>query len=300
MPGSASLIRFSWCLMADLPQESWRVGSRSITPLPVDELDPDPRGVLWIYEPPRPTATYIVSTDPTVGKTGWNRWARTDDDMRIDNAVVEVLRLGRRIGGEQQPDVQVAEYAAPIDAVDLAPVVNAIGRMYAGDAEDGQALLIGEVTGPGAVTLRELIDRYGYTNHWMWTRWGDMKTTRTTAPWWRSFRSANKDLWMRGLHHIHKGRVILRSAHLIEEMSDCVADNITLIGEARHGRHDDRVMALLFALWAAHDWSLSDEPYEDATAATRQDKPTNYQATDHTIEEATSDWDEQMSRMWDR
>lgn len=284
--------------MSDLKQSAWRIGTRSISPTEVD--DPDPRGIFWMWEEPRPTATYIVSTDPTVGKTGWSRWSRTDDDLRIDNAVVQILRMGRRVGGEQQPDIQVAEYAAPIDAVDLAPVVNAIGRLYCGDAEDGQALLIGEVTGPGAVTLRELIDRYGYTNHWKWTRWGGMSTQRTGQPWWYSSRSANKDLWMRGLHHIHKGRVQLRSAALVEEMSDCVADSYTLIGEARHGRHDDRVMSLLFALWAAHDWSLSDEPFEDATAATRQDAPINLQATDCTDAEMNDVWDEQVSRMFDR
>lgn len=261
--------------------------------------DPDPRGILWIWEEPRANADYVVSVDPTVGKTGWSRWSRTDDDMRIDNAVVQVLRAGVR----GAPDVQVAEFAAPIDAVELAPVVNAIGRLYPGingaDA-DGQALVIGEVTGPGAVTLRELINRFGYTAHWLWTQWGGMSTRRTGQPWWYSSRSANKDLWMRGLHHLHKGRVKLASEWLVEEMSDTIADTYTLIGEARNGRHDDRVMALLFGLWALHDWTANEEGYEDAATPQAADAPMNYQAMDLDAEELSADWDERVSRMFDR
>ncbi len=42
-------------------------------------------------------------------------------------------------------DIQVAEFAAPIDAEDAAGVVNFLGRMYAGASEEDQALAIIEV-----------------------------------------------------------------------------------------------------------------------------------------------------------
>jgi hypothetical protein len=270
--------------------ESWKIGKQSISPVAADELDQDPRGLLFMWERPSQRATYILGVDPTVGKTGWSRWSRVDDDLRIDNAVIQVLRKGN-------PDVQVAEFAAPVDAVELAPIVNAVGRLYAGSSEEGQAYCIVESTGPGAVTLREMIDKYGYTNLFMWHYYGGSLTNKVAAGkvGWFSSRSANKDLWMRGLHHIHKGRVRVHSEYLVEEMTDCMADSYTLIGEARHGRHDDRVMALLFAIWAAHDWSFGDEPQERAVV--EQANLPNWQATDMDVDELTEAWNERMDQL---
>src|SRR5262245_12713784 len=104
-----------------------RVGSAELQR--ADPEDTDPRGLVHIYEPPRPTATYVLGVDPTVGITGWNRHLRTQSDEKVDNACVQVIRVGT-------PDTQVAEYAAPIDAYELATVVNFLGRMYAGANED--------------------------------------------------------------------------------------------------------------------------------------------------------------------
>lgn len=278
-----------------MPPESWKIGRQSIVPLDADELDADPRGVLYIYEEPRPTATYVIALDPTVGKTGWNRWSRTDDDLSIDNAAIEIIRRGR---GPDLPDVQVAEFAAPVDAIELAPIANALGRLYAGSNEDGQAYMIGDVVGPGAVTLRELIDRFGYTNHFLWRYYaGGTSSTmpRKQTLWWQSSRSANKDLWMRGLHHIHKGGVRIHSPYLVEEMSDCMADSFTLIGEARYGRHDDRIKCLLYGIWALHDWALGEESVERVDV--QPANPVNWQATDMDVDEMSAAWDDRMEQL---
>ena len=48
---------------------------------------------------------------------------------------------------------------------DLGDVANAVGRMYGGDNEDGQALAIIEVwPGPGEPCQRRMISKYGYTH----------------------------------------------------------------------------------------------------------------------------------------
>lgn len=271
--------------------KSWRVGSRVVVPYVAD--DEDERGILHVWEEPRQYATYVVSVDPTVGRPGWSREFRTEADLDTDNAAIEVFRAGR--GG--QPDVQVAEYAAPVDAIDIAPIVATIGQLYAGSNEDGQALVIGEVTGPGAVTLRELVDRFQYANLWQWTQWGSAQTRRTQQFWWYSSRSSNKDLWMRGLHHIQKYRVHLQSKWLVEEMADCIADAYLLIGEARYGRHDDRVMAMLFNLWALHDWSTREElePLERPvdTAAPK------WEASDISYDQMCQSWDDRIAELTD-
>lgn len=277
--------------------DCWKIGNLSVAPADwgkgADDFDTDPRGLLFVYEKPIPTATYVIATDPTVGKTGWNRYARVDDDKHIDNATIEVIRRGT--GGN--PDVQAAEYAAPIDAVELAPILNALGRIYCGNAEDGQALMIGDVVGPGAVTLRELIDRFNYTNHFMWKYYGQAGNSvagRGQKLWWPSSRSVNKDLWMRGMHHMHKGRIRIYSEYLVEEMADCVADAYLLIGEARHGKHDDRLKCLLYGIWALHDWSF-DDPME--TSPVEVTEPKNLQRCDVSYEDMARMWSEHVDAM---
>jgi hypothetical protein len=271
--------------------KSWRIGNRTVVPYSVDDSDSDERGIFYVWEEPISTATYVVSLDPTVGRPGWSREFRTEADIETDNACIEVFRAGT--GG--QPDVQVAEYAAPVDAIDIAPIAATVGMLYGGNNEDGQALLIGEVTGPGAVTLRELVDRYNYSHLWQWTQWGTAQVRRTQQFWWYSSRSANKDLWMRGLHHIQKYRVHLQSKWLIEEMADCIADAYLLIGEARYGRHDDRVMAMLFNLWALHDWSTR-EDIEPLERPVDTNAP-KWEASDISYEGTLAAWDEHIASL---
>lgn len=268
---------------------TWKIGSRTLTPTSVD--DDDERGLLWVWEEPYASTPYIVSVDPTVGRPGWSREFRTEADLDTDNCAIEVFRPGRA----GAPDVQVAEYAAPIDAIDAAPVVAHIGLLYGQHNEDGQAQVIGEVTGPGAVTLRELIDKWNYTNLWQWTQWGGAQTRRTQQFWWYSSRSANKDLWMRGSHHIHKRRVVLRSKWLVEELADIVGDIWMLIGEARYGRHDDRAMALLFNLWAMHDWS-SREDMEPLERPVDVNAP-RWEASDISVQGMTDEWERRFSEL---
>jgi hypothetical protein len=271
--------------------KSWRIGTRTVTPCEID--DEDERGLLFVWEEPRQYATYVVSIDPTVGRPGWSREFRTEADVDTDNAAIEVFRAG--VGG--QPDVQVAEFAAPVDAIDIAPIAATIGTLYGGSNEDGQALLIGEVTGPGAVTLRELVDRFQYTNLWQWTQWGSAQVRRTQQFWWYSSRSSNKDLWMRGLHHIQKYRCRLQSKWLIEEMADCIADAYLLIGEARYGRHDDRVMAMLFNLWALHDWSTR-EDLEPIERPVDTNAP-KWEASDISYDGMMQAWDDHIASLLD-
>ena len=273
----------------DNEPKSWRVGNRNVVPYELD--DEDERGVLFVWEEPHAGESYVVSLDPTVGRAGWTREFRTEADLDTDNACVEVFRAGR--GG--RPDVQVAEYAAPVDAIDFAPIAATVGLLYGGSNEDGQALIIGEVTGPGAVTLRELIDHYNYSNLWQWTQWGSSQVKRTQNFWWYSSRSANKDLWMRGMHHIQKQKVVLHSKYLVEEMADCVSDIWNLIGEARYGRHDDRVMATLFNFWAMHDWSTREE-LEPMERPVETGAP-KWEASDMSYDDCISAWNQRVADM---
>ncbi len=226
-------------------------GRHQLTKIP-DALDRDPRGIIWLYEEPNPRATYVMGIDPTVGITGWDRSLRTEDDNKTDNGAIEVVRAGRN----GLPDVQVAEYAAPIDPEDLADVANALGRLYAGQDENEQCLCIIEVyPGPGLLTLRKMINLYGYTSMFVWKYLDSMTTRPTNSLGWTATPKSVRDLWIRGSRHINRGGIIIHSEPFIEEMTDCEQDALKMTAKAIYGRHDDRVRALLMAIWAIHDWS---------------------------------------------
>jgi len=250
----------------------------------------DPRGIVWVFEEPRPNANYVVSCDPSYGIASWSRHTRTEDDIRTDNCAVEVVRIG-------DPDVQVAEYAAPIDPEDAAAVVNFLGRMYGGAHEDGQALAIVEVhPGPGLLTQRELINRYGYLNLFLWQHLDKMVVQQTQAFGWYSSRQSRQMLWIRGTRHLNQRKIVINSPWLVEEMTDCVLDNfLSFTARAQWGAHDDRMVATLMAIWAANQWSF-DNPPEEQAKPVDANMP-DYQFSDCTAEEMTELWNEKMERL---
>lgn len=268
-----------------------KVGKRSLEP--VDSFDQDSRGIIWVWEEPRPNANYVVSCDPSYGLAGWNRALRTEDDEKTDNCAVEVIRCGTR----GKPDVQVAEYAAPIDAEDAAAVVNFLGRMYGGANEEGEALVIIEVQpGPGLLTQRQLINHFGYSNLFVWQHLDRMEMKPTLSYGWYSSRQSRQALWIRGTRHINQHKIILNSPWLIEEMTDCVLDNfLSFTARAQWGAHDDRIVALLMGIWAANEWNFENAPEEAAKPEPANAAP--WQASDISYEEMQDAWQEKFARL---
>jgi hypothetical protein len=236
--------------------ELYQVGSNgNFTPAEAPE-DLDPRGLLIMSEPPSSRETYVLGCDPTVGIVGWNRHLKTRDDLRIDNGAIEVIRVGRNGG----PDVQVAEYAAPIDPEELADVVNMVGRLYAGNDENGQCQAIIEVyPGPGLMTQRKLLNTYGYTNLFVWKYLDSMSVKMSTSFGWQTSQKSRRDLWIRGTRHITLKKIRILSPYLVEELAHCEADQLKMAARAASGKHDDRAIALLMAIWAANEWSMNVE-----------------------------------------
>lgn len=258
--------------------------------------DRDARGVIWTWEDPKPGATYVIGVDPTVGLTGWHRELRKDDDVKVDNGAIEVLRVGFR----GAPDVQVAEYAGPIDPFELAAPINYLGRYYGQYTEEEEALVIIEVApGPGLPTQRELINRFGYTNFFVWRYLDSLVPMENRIPklgWYASNQSV-RDLWVRGLRHIKKTMVVVNSPWLTEEMADCQSNGKGGYEAYGESAHDDRVRAMLLALWAAHDWSSTIEPSEPKEI----EKPNEpaWQASDISHEDMMNAWDDRMSELLD-
>lgn len=268
--------------------QPYRIGNSYILePMDAIQLDRDPRGVIWLWEPPREGATYCMGVDPTVGLVGWDRTLRVSDDERTDNAAIEVIRVGK------DRDYQVAEFAAPIDPEELADVANVLGRMYAGSDEDGQCLAIVESNNSGLLTIRRMLNEHGYLNQFVWKYLDSAVPKPTHSLGWYATPKSVQLLWVRASRHILKGHLAIRSRWLIEEMCDCEMDPDKMTAKAVYGRHDDRVRAMNLAIWCAHEWStdIESERQEVSSGAGLPE----WQATDITAEELASAWNERFA-----
>lgn len=280
------------------PPSEFTIGGRTKLLKSSSEVyDSDPRGIIWLFEPPNPRARYVMGIDATQGRTGWTRYSRSEDDGQVDNGAIEVFRLGRGEPGSPHfiPDMQVAEYAAPIDPYDLATVGNALGRLFGGSNEDGQALCIVEVyPGPGGPTQRTMMEKYGYTNmyRWQFLDTGMPSETSKFDYGWYSSKQSMQHLWTRGLRCFHRKQVIFRSPFLVEELADCEMDLVRLRGAAASGGHDDRATAALLATWAGHNWTFDIDPVRSHVET---GPVPDYQATDISSERMASSWEER----WD-
>lgn len=274
----------------------WTISGRHhLDRLRSDDLDSDPRGIIWVYEEPSIRSTYVMGIDPTVGITGWDRLLRTEDDFKTDNGSIEVIRVGTM----GKPDVQVCEYAAPVDPEDLADVANALGRLYAGNDDNEQCLAIIEIyPGPGLLTLRKMINHYGYTHHFVWKYLDTMSSKPTNTLGWTATPKTTRDLWIRGSRHINRGQILIRSPYFVEEMTDCEQDPIKMSGKAAYGAHDDRLRALLMAIWAAHDWTNQVEIPDHSRVETGS-KPAEWQSSAVTAEDMFSAWEDRFQEIQD-
>lgn len=273
------------------PPTFYRIGNATLDLVPRSDHPRDGRGVLWMWEPPDPRATYVIGADPAMGVPGWSRFLPSK--VPNDNCAFCVTRVG--VNG--RPDVQVAEYAAPLDAEDFASPLAAAGRIYSGAAESGEAMVIIEVQpGPGLATQRRMIDHYGYTNFFHWQYLDQFNPVPTK---WLGFVSSAQSvrlLWLRAHNHIARGMFIPRSPYLIEEMRYTII-NPQMWGEATSGRKDDRIRAAMLSIWGAHSWTMQLEipqPKVETSA-----KPALWQASDISSERLMEEWEQRFIEIQD-
>lgn len=240
-----------------------------------ESIASDPRGIVHVWEEPRQHARYIIGCDPSVGITGWRRDLATDGDHKTDNSAIEVFRVDALkvpVLKDGQPeidpvtkaprfyyrDLQVAEFFAPCDAVEIARIANILGRIYAGDQDD-QALLIHEsYPGPGVLTTQELL-RLGYANLWYWEHIADSAAEQTQSIGWHSNINTQKILWYRSRRHLLERRACVQSPWLLAEYANAVIDIEKMRARAAYGFHDDMIQAANMAFWAGHAWTYDPE-----------------------------------------
>ena len=80
-------------------------------------------------------------------------------------------------------------------------------------------------------------------------------------------------------------------------MADCQADDwmVTETARARYGKHDDRVVALMLAIYAAHDWSWEYET--EKVEVTEGSGSGNWQASDISADSLFDAWEDRFSEI---
>ena len=265
-----------------------------INPLPFSDaanFDPDKRGLVRLWEPPRRAAKYVMGVDASGGLINWSRHHRTDDDLTTDNGSIEIIRCG---DGRMTPDVQVAEYFAPIDAEDLADLAVLLGRLYCGNSESGECTAIIEIwPGPGLLTQRRMMNNFGYTNFFHQEYLDSPVPKASNSYGWSSNTKTLQLLWSSFSKHLGRKLLHPRGQLLVE-----LADLHNVIGKTfpeptGNMVHDDCVRAAATAVWAAHYWSMS-EAIPEPQKIGADKKHVNLQATDCSAEDMADIWEE----MW--
>lgn len=249
----------------------------------------DPRGIIWIFEKPLANAEYIIGVDTARGIVNWSRFTRTTSDKKKDNSVISVWRLGER--GE--PDVQVAEFAAPIPGEDAAEIGNWLGRLFKGRGDEFCMQIIETYPAEAGIAYqRRLYDEFGYWNLWRRVNTGTNQYARDFG--WEANVRTRQDLWARTTRHFAYiderrnkdteygtmkarlgGRVkaVIQSPWLVDEFRTCEPDPGKAAAKAAEGFHDDRVRAAQLAIFGGRDWAIeTDEDAKDKQKADDVDK----------------------------
>ena len=249
-------------------------------------------GRLLVFEDPEPASEYVLGVDPSGGKGA-------------DRSVIQVVR----VGDKYRPDAQVAEFASDFHGPhDLAPVVALVGRLY-GDGAGGEAMVIVECNGEfGESCLFDRRSRMAYGHLFVWKIYDKTKNLQTSRLGWWTTPSTRPKLIARGHHALVNNDLMIHSEFLLDELEDFQGDLYMSKAQAISGRHDDRVMAMLMAYWAAHDneWLAGIDTaaerkrlqaagkLEEAEEATASRKPT-WQNTAVSYTDMMDKWDEEAS-----
>ena len=209
--------------------------------------------VMW--EPPRKGFVYTVGVDPSWG-------------MGQDRSVIHVLRNGTM----HSPDTQVAEFVTDdINMHDLAPICNLIGRLYADETEQLEALMSVECNISDDI-VHDLRNKYGYGNLFIWKYYDSIKRQLSNKlGWWTNARTRPK-LINKAMQYVKHGWWDIASPWMIAEMEtiEKLEDQAQI--KAASGLHDDLFMAGSIALWSAHDMEFGDLAGDAGEVAAERDR----------------------------
>ncbi len=197
-------------------------------------------GRLLVWEAAKPGFTYVVGVDTSYG-------------IGRDSSAIVV----NRVGNKHLPDEQVAEWWGTIDPIDLAIVVEMVGKFYTDRIEGRPAMLAIESNpgSPGLITQTELV-RKGYPNWYMWKKLNVVGGGFTNTIGWYTTPSTRPLLTKTGVKYISEGTWKVNSPFFLQEMKTFVDLGLKMGKqhlEHAPGFHDDRIMAGFIALYVSHE-----------------------------------------------
>lgn len=217
----------------------------------------DPYNKLSVWEMPSDREQYEISVDTGFG-VGEDR---------------TVIQVGRR-GTPEQKDSQVAEWAsAYAGAMDIWPIVLAIGRLYSSTSYDGRYIeprITIELAANGEDLQRELRKR-GWRNFYVRNRYGTAARSENIVDpqlGWSTSHASRQRLMDHLIKVVRDELVDIRSPWLVDELADLQKSEKTYKIEAARGSHDDRLMAFAIMSYVMYDLDIRGEP----TAMYRQRK----------------------------
>lgn len=253
----------------------------------LESIDMDKyQGKLIMWEQPRAGSVYVVGVDGSYGIEGG------------DMSAIEVLRVGNRNG----PDEQVAEWCGSISPFDLAKVAKLIGEIYRDKSLGLEALMACE-TNPGSPTLMTQVElqRMGYLNFYTWKRPLKMGGGFSTEYGFWTTPQTRMPLLGRFEEYIKKDYLRINSPPLVDEMRSFVNTHAHLgkkHAEHAPGYHDDRVLAIAIALYAAHDGDMTNVAEEYRRAEEQRTQPNkkavSFLETGLGYEEQIEKWEESL------
>ena len=253
-------------------------GTTDLVPVHTTERDEkDPRGLILLFELPRIDVLYSVGVDPAVGIVGWNRQFRADtmEELNRDNACISGWYRDPKTGLQ----TQAYEFAGPVSARDLAKYLFALGKTYSGaNGPERGAQMIIELNNGGVEVQNVLINDYRYYSLWQRTAFNGVEQKQMEQWGWVSNQASVQNLWIYGKDMIEQPTFPIRprSAFLLKEMGLARWDPLRRRGEvpAGNGQHDDRISAMLFALWQLRSFMPSGAYGEYAQAVAASQKRT--------------------------
>ena len=205
------------------------------------------------WEAPIPGREYSVGVDIAEG-------------IGEDYSVIAVNKLGKA----GTPDEQVAVWRSnDVEPLDLAFYANTIGRMY------NEALMCIEYNFYKSVA-DAVRGQYQYPNLFRWKHL-DSKDPMSNKFHWMTQPNTKPKLWQQGRKWIKAGWFIVRSPNFVEESQTFQKDDEDdKKAEHAKGCHDDELLAVLIALYCAHEWEADESGRINPGVAIAEVEPPRY------------------------
>jgi hypothetical protein len=209
----------------------------------------DPYNKLCLWEMPDAREQYEIAVDTGYG-IGEDR---------------TVIQIGRR-GTPERLDAQIGEWASSdAGALDIWPVVLAIGKLFSGASFDGRMIeprITIELAANGEALQAELRKR-GWRNFYIRNRLATaLRSESIVDPLlgWTTTHASRQRLIDHLIKVVRDELVEIRSPWLVDELADLQKTEKTYKIEAARGAHDDRLMSFAIMSYVMYDLDVRGEP----------------------------------------